>query len=57
MRNARALRVGLPFGFFSGPLEAPMRAQNDLRRAADFGDFAACLAETGGLRVPPVCFL
>jgi hypothetical protein len=31
-----------------------MRAQNDLRRAAAFGDLAACLAETGGLSVPPV---
>ena len=35
----------------------PIRAQNDLRRAADFGDLAACLADTGGFRVPPVCFL
>jgi len=34
-----------------------IRAQNDLRRAADFGDLAACLADTGGLSVPPVCFL
>jgi len=34
-----------------------MRAQNDLRRAADFGDLAACLADTGGLSVPPVCAL
>ncbi len=31
-----------------------MRAQKDLRRAADFGDLAACLAETGGFSVPPV---
>jgi hypothetical protein len=35
----------------------PIRAQKDLRRAADLGDLAACLADTGGLRVPPVCFL
>ena len=35
----------------------PIRAQNDLRRAADFGDLAACLADTGGFRVPPVCAL
>ena len=48
------MRVGLPFGFFSGPLEPPILAQKDLRRAADLGDFAACLAETGGFRVPPV---
>jgi len=48
------LRVGLPFGFFSGPLEPPILAQKDLRRAADLGDLAACLAETGGFRVPPV---
>ena len=32
----------------------PIRAQNDLRRAADFGDLAACFADTGGLRVPLV---
>ena len=32
----------------------PIRAQNDLRRAADLGDLAACLADTGGLSVPPV---
>jgi len=31
-----------------------MRAQNDLRRFAALGDLAACLAETGGLSVPPV---
>ena len=35
----------------------PIRAQNDLRLAADLGDFDACLADTGGLRVPPVCAL
>ena len=35
----------------------PIRAQKDLRRAADLGDLAACLADTGGFRVPPVCFL
>ena len=51
------MRVGLPFGFFIGPGIPPIRAQNDLRRAADFGDLAACLADTGGLRVPPVCAL
>lgn len=34
-----------------------MRAQNDLRRAADLGDLAACFAVTGGFRVPPVCAL
>lgn len=31
-----------------------MRAQNDLRRAADLGERAASLRETGGFRVPPV---
>ena len=46
------MRVGLPLGFFIGPGIPPIRAQKDLRRAADFGDLAACLAETGGLRVP-----
>lgn len=51
------MRVGRPLESFSGPAMPPMRAQNDLRRAADFGDLAACLAETGGLRVPPVCAL
>ena len=35
----------------------PMRAQNDLRLAAAFGDFFACLADTGGFSVPPVCAL
>jgi hypothetical protein len=57
LRNASALRVGLPLGFFIGPGIPPIRAQKDLRRAADLGDFAACLADTGGLRVPPVCAL
>ena len=32
----------------------PIRAQNDLRRAADLGDLAACLDDTGGFKVPPV---
>ena len=31
----------------------PIRAQNDLRRAAALGDFFACLADTGGLRLCP----
>ena len=35
----------------------PIRAQKDLRLAADLGDFDACLADTGGFRVPPVSFL
>jgi len=48
------LRVGRPLESFSGPLEPPIRAQNDLRRAAAFGDLAACFAETGGRKVPPV---
>jgi len=51
------LRVGLPFGFFIGPGMPPILAQKDLRRAADLGDLAACLADTGGLSVPPVCAL
>jgi hypothetical protein len=48
------LRVGLPLGFFIGPGIPPILAQKDLRRAADLGDFAACFADTGGLRVPLV---
>jgi len=32
----------------------PILAQNDLRLAADLGDFAACFADTGGFNVPPV---
>ena len=32
----------------------PILAQNDLRRAAALGDFAACFADTGGLSVPPL---
>ncbi len=42
---------------FIGPGMPPIRAQNDLRRAAFLGDWAAALADTGGLRVPPVCAL
>jgi hypothetical protein len=44
----------LPLGFVAGPGIPPIRAQKDLRRAADLGDLAACFAETGGLRVPLV---
>jgi hypothetical protein len=33
-----------------------MRAQKDLRRAADLGDFFASLADTGGLRLCPCAF-
>jgi len=36
-----------------GPGIPPMRAQNDLRRAAFLGDLAAALADTGGLRFMP----
>jgi len=57
LRKASALRVGRPLESFIGPFEPPILAQNDLRRAADFGDLAACFAVTGGLRVPPVCAL
>ena len=48
--------MGFPFGLVAGPGMPPIRAQKDLRLAADLGDLAACLADTGGLRVPPVCF-
>jgi len=51
------LRVGRPLESFIGPFEPPILAQKDLRRAADFGDLAACFAVTGGFRVPPVCAL
>jgi len=57
LRKASALRVGRPLESFIGPLEPPILAQKDLRRAADFGDLAACFAVTGGFRVPPVCAL
>jgi hypothetical protein len=30
-----------------------MRAQKDLRRAADLGDFFACFADTGGFKSEP----
>ena len=53
MRKANALRVGLPFGFFIGPGMPPIRAQKDLRRAADLGDLAACFADTGGFKFMP----
>jgi hypothetical protein len=45
--------VGRPLESFIGPGMPPIRAQNDLRRAAALGDFLACLAETGGLRFIP----
>ena len=54
--SANALRVGLPFGFFIGPGMPPILAQNDLRRAADLGDLAACFAETGGFKFMPLAF-
>ena len=47
------MRVGRPLESFSGPAMPPIRAQNDLRRAAAFGDLAACLALTGGFRFMP----
>jgi hypothetical protein len=46
--------VGRPFLSFIGPGIPPIRAQKDLRRAAFLGDWAAALADTGALRVPPV---
>ena len=49
--------MGLPLESFIGPAIPPILAQNDSRRAAALGDLAACLAETGGFRVPPVCAL
>ena len=33
-----------------------MRAQNDLRRAADFFDLPACSLDTGGFRLWPSFF-
>jgi len=55
--SASALRVGRPLESFIGPSIPPILAQKDLRRAADLGDLAACFAETGGFKVPPVCAL
>lgn len=49
--------MGRPLESFIGPGIPPIRAQNDLRRAADLGLLAACLALTGGFSVPPVCAL
>jgi len=49
--------VGRPLESFNGPLDAPILAQNESRRAAALGDLAACLADTGGFSVPPVCAL
>jgi len=51
------LRVGLPFLSFIGPFIPPILAQNDFLLAAALGDFFACLADTGGFNVPPVCLL
>jgi len=50
------LRVGLPFESFIGPGIPDILAQNDLRLAAAFGDFLACLADTGGFRFMPCAF-
>jgi len=55
--SANALRVGLPFSSFMAPLTPDIRAQKDDLRAAAFGDFLACSALTGGLRLPPVARL
>lgn len=55
--SARAFLVGRPFVSFIGPGMPPIRAQNDFLRAADLGLEAACFADTGGFRVPPVCAL
>ncbi len=49
--------MGRPLVSFSGPLDAPILAQKESRRAAALGDLAACLADTGGFSVPPVCAL
>ena len=38
---------------FIGPGMPDMRAQKLLRRPAAVGLFAACFADTGGLRLPP----
>ena len=54
--RANALRVGLPLESFIGPGIPPILAQNDLRLAAAFGDFFACLADTGGFKFMPCAF-
>jgi hypothetical protein len=51
--NANALRVGLPLESFIGPGFPSILAQNDFLLAAAFGDFAACLADTGGFKFMP----
>jgi hypothetical protein len=50
------LRVGLPLSSFIGPGIPDILAQNDLRRAAAFGDFFAWLALTGGFKFIPSRF-
>ena len=52
-RKANALGVGLPLGFFIGPLLPPILAQNDLRRLAALLPFLSLL----GLVVTAVCSL
>ena len=49
MRRASALRVGLPFESFIGPLTPLIRAQNDLLRGPPFG--------CGAFRLDPVALL
>lgn len=56
LRRAKAFLVGRPLESFIGPGIPPIRAQNDLRRAAAFGLRFACFAETGGFRFMPCAF-
>jgi len=49
LRKASAFRVGLPLGFFIGPLTPPIRAQKDFFRAPPWG--------CGALRLDPVALL
>ncbi len=52
-----AFLVGRPLVSFIGPLTPLILAQKLFRRLAALGDFAASLAETGGLRLAPSVLL
>jgi hypothetical protein len=54
MRELGSLAVLAEVFFFFMP---SMRAQNESRRAAAFGDAAACFFLTGGFKLPPVDLL
>ncbi|CAK0763696.1 hypothetical protein CCP3SC5AM1_3530004 [Gammaproteobacteria bacterium] len=51
--RAKALRVGLPLSSFMAPGFPDILAQKLFLRAADFGDFLASAALTGGFKFIP----